>query len=294
MKILFTSDLHGNINLYQDLYRIIKQENVKTIIIGGDLLPRKGQPSKSLNTQRDFVKEYLQIYLKKIKQDFNTAVYIILGNNDWAATIPIFKDLEDRSLLHLLHNQTFSIAQDLFITGYPYVPPTPFFPKDFEKRDLIQDIPKTFGYTPAISISGSIEEVDSYQWFSDNCSIEEDLQNLMKPILGSNTILVMHSPPYNTLLDRTHSNKPVGSKAILDFIKKRQPAITLHGHIHESPSISGSFYQMIGSTLCLNPGQTENRLSAVILDPKRPFETLSHTLYKNQGNPFHFHKAGSS
>ena len=42
---------------------------------------------------------------------------------------------------------------------------------------------------------------------------------------------------------------PVGSKAVREAIKRYQPAVGLHGHIHESRAA-----QMIGSTLCLNPG----------------------------------------
>ncbi len=41
----------------------------------------------------------------------------------------------------------------------------------------------------------------------------------------------------------------VGSKAVRDAIKRYKPVVGLHGHIHESRAA-----QMIGSTLCLNPG----------------------------------------
>ena len=42
---------------------------------------------------------------------------------------------------------------------------------------------------------------------------------------------------------------PVGSKAVREVIKRHQPAVGLHGHIHESKAA-----QKIGSTMCLNPG----------------------------------------
>src|SRR5436309_34530 len=42
---------------------------------------------------------------------------------------------------------------------------------------------------------------------------------------------------------------PVGSKAVRDVIKRYQPVVGLHGHIHESKGA-----QKIGSTMCLNPG----------------------------------------
>ncbi len=74
----------------------------------------------------------------------------------------------------------------------------------------------------------------------------------------------VHVPPHNTPLDkapRLDSNlKPVimpggvqkisvGSTAVNIVIKRYQPLLALHGHIHESPG-----NVKIGRTLCLNPG----------------------------------------
>jgi Icc-related predicted phosphoesterase len=42
---------------------------------------------------------------------------------------------------------------------------------------------------------------------------------------------------------------PVGSRAVRDAIKRYQPAVGLHGHIHESRGA-----QKIGWTVCVNPG----------------------------------------
>ena len=80
----------------------------------------------------------------------------------------------------------------------------------------------------------------------------------------SSCIFNLHCPPYNTILDVApmldetlkavtvggaimQSN--VGSKAVLDAIKKYQPLFSLHGHIHESRGDC-----MIGRTVCINPG----------------------------------------
>jgi len=47
----------------------------------------------------------------------------------------------------------------------------------------------------------------------------------------------------------------VGSNAIHAFIKAKQPLLTLHGHIHESPDVSGKWFSKLGKTLCTQPGQ---------------------------------------
>ena len=56
---------------------------------------------------------------------------------------------------------------------------------------------------------------------------------------------------------------PVGSKAVRDAIKRYQPVVGLHGHIHESRGA-----QQIGSTLCINPGSdyTADVLRGAVVD----------------------------
>jgi Icc-related predicted phosphoesterase len=50
-------------------------------------------------------------------------------------------------------------------------------------------------------------------------------------------------------------SRAVGSKAIYDFLLEYQPQPSLHGHIHESPEISGRWHARLGDTLCIQPGQ---------------------------------------
>lgn len=74
----------------------------------------------------------------------------------------------------------------------------------------------------------------------------------------------MHVPPYNTSIDkapRLDSNlkpivipggvemMPVGSISVTNVIKRYQPMLALHGHVHEA---RGNV--KIGRTLCINPG----------------------------------------
>jgi Icc-related predicted phosphoesterase len=62
-------------------------------------------------------------------------------------------------------------------------------------------------------------------------------------------ILVSHSPPHGSKVDRTFLGMHVGSKTVRDFIDDFQPDLCLCGHIHEA---IGS--DRIGNTLVLNPG----------------------------------------
>jgi Icc-related predicted phosphoesterase len=78
-----------------------------------------------------------------------------------------------------------------------------------------------------------------------------------------NVIANIHVPPYNSSLDIAPeldtsvsppraiagSTVPVGSKAVAEFLERRQPLLSLHGHIHESPGAVE-----IGRTKAINPG----------------------------------------
>jgi Icc-related predicted phosphoesterase len=82
------------------------------------------------------------------------------------------------------------------------------------------------------------------------------------------TIYVIHAPPYNTKLDIITTGVHVGSKSVREFIEKEQPCLTLHGHIHESPKMSGSYKDTIRTTVCINVGSSfpEVKLNCVVID----------------------------
>jgi Icc-related predicted phosphoesterase len=115
---------------------------------------------------------------------------------------------------------------------------------------------------------------------------EEDLGARLKKMTDrvtappEKTVYNFHCPPYGTGLDDApeltedmrpkhggRSTVPVGSKAVRDAIKDGQPALALHGHIHEARGNA-----RIGKTLCINPGSSYEQgqlLGAVVnLDGK--------------------------
>ena len=62
-------------------------------------------------------------------------------------------------------------------------------------------------------------------------------------------LMVCHTPPYGTKLDRLTNGIPVGSMSVRQFIEKHQPHLCITGHIHESPGVD-----FIGRTKILNAG----------------------------------------
>lgn len=106
-------------------------------------------------------------------------------------------------------------------------------------------------------------------WNTERERSEEELARLIDDMLeplppDANCIFNFHCPPYASTLDDAPeldstlkpvirggrpSIVPVGSHAVRAAIKKYQPVVSLHGHIHESRGV-----QKIGKTLCINPG----------------------------------------
>jgi hypothetical protein len=77
----------------------------------------------------------------------------------------------------------------------------------------------------------------------------------------------------------------IGSRSIRVFIETCQPLLTLHGHIHESPEISGHYFDRIGNTLSVNPGQFPcgSKLHAVTFEMETPGKTLHPTCFPDTG-----------
>jgi Icc-related predicted phosphoesterase len=104
--------------------------------------------------------------------------------------------------------------------------------------------------------------------------IDEMARRLERP---ARSIFNLHVPPYGSGLDvcprldtSVDPPRPVvgenisaGSRAVLDAIRRFQPLLSLHGHIHESGGM-----QRIGRTTCLNPGSEygEGILRTAVID----------------------------
>lgn len=82
---------------------------------------------------------------------------------------------------------------------------------------------------------------------------EEEYASLIsetsKDITNHNMIVLSHTPPYSTKLDRVRSGVHVGSKSLRKFIEEKNPLLCVCGHIHESRGLD-----RIGNTIMVNPG----------------------------------------
>ncbi len=280
MVVVYTSDLHGNKENYQELFELAEQRKAQAIIIGGDMLPIHGPFKYSLQEQQNFIFSYLEPKIRDFRSRApQTTIYAMLGNDDWQASNVHLGTLVAKGTLRLLHGEKHELGSGYELVGYAHVPPTPFTIKDGERRDLQKDVADQQRCTACVSQGTKIVVVDPEQYFASVMSIEEELERLPKERDPSRTVYVMHSPPFKTNLDRLFDGRWVGSQAIRAFVEKYQPYLTLHGHIHESSEISGTYWDRIGKTICLNPGQSTEELYAVVFELEDITATIEHTVF---------------
>jgi len=74
-------------------------------------------------------------------------------------------------------------------------------------------------------------------------------------------LMICHTPPYDTRLDRLVNGTPVGSPAVRRFIEAHRPDVAVVGHIHE-----GRGTETVGDTLVVNPGALRDGGYVVVED----------------------------
>ncbi len=267
MRILYTADLHGNPAFYGKLFALAVRKKADTIVVGGDLLPKTGEYANLINEQRQFITGTLHPLLLAFR-DSNPAVDVLLmmGNDDFQVNLPLLEEMEAEGLLKLLHMKVHPYTQDLSIAGYSCVRPTPFSCKDWERYDDESRILQPGPYRSVISTMDGLADIDEQEWYASHPTIEEGLEQLARMSDPKRTLYVLHDPPWNTTLDTLWNGQHIGSMAVRRFIEQHQPPLVLSGHIHESPKASGKILDRIGETLCVNPGQTEAILQAVMIE----------------------------
>jgi uncharacterized protein len=112
----------------------------------------------------------------------------------------------------------------------------------------------------------------------DEDALAERLKKMIEKVSAppERTIYNFHCPPYGSGLDDApeltedlrpkHGGRsivPVGSTAVREAIEEGQPALSLHGHIHEARGNT-----RIGRTLCINPGSSyeQGQLLGAVVD----------------------------
>jgi Icc-related predicted phosphoesterase len=149
-------------------------------------------------------------HLLSLLTDLRVPVLFVPGNCDPPSLTGV--DIEG---VTCIHGKTVSIG-DITFLGVGASPPTPFStPFEMSEDKILETLNRASSNLPV------------NKWF----------------------VLVSHSPPWNTRLDRTSLGLHAGSRSVRRFIEERQPSIVFCGHIHEAKG-----KEKIGKTIIINPG----------------------------------------
>lgn len=280
LRCFFVSDLHGRIERYEKLFERVTAEQPDALFIGGDLLPSpyaarmSGEPF-----HENFIQTFLVKALQKIKEKLGEAypsVFVIMGNDDARMEEPAVQEAEKQGIWEYCHFRR--IRWDQFtVYGYTYVPPTPFRLKDWERFD-VTDYIRPGCISPHDRDAVFTVPVNEHELRTT--TIEKDLKQMTGDETLEKSIFLFHSPPHRSKLDRAaldgqrindiQIDVHVGSTAIRRFIEKRQPLLTLHGHIHESSRLTGSWLEKFTRTQSFNASHDGPELSLIRFDPYFP------------------------
>jgi Icc-related predicted phosphoesterase len=278
MRICYSSDFHGSRELYDQLETLLRREEPDLVILGGDMFP-DGEDHDPAGTQAAWVREQFAPRIDAWKRAVpGLAIACLMGNHDWLGTETVVRAEQDAARFSLLELQRPRRYGGISFLGCPLSPPTPHWVKDYERLDMDDDQVPDFGAAVWATRANGIGEVDAEEHFRSNPPLAAEFAAAPTP--DNPWILVAHAPPRGTKLDRLPNlDYPIGSRAVREFIESRRPLCALHGHVHESPQVTGSYFDEVGGVLCINPGQSHERLQAVLFDTNQLRATLRHTVF---------------
>ncbi len=283
---VFAADLHGHPDRYDKLLGAIVTETPRAVFLGGDLLP--GLLAGMTGADRsapDFIAQFLTSRLLQLRETMGAdypEIFVILGNDDGRSVEPAMLEAEQHGIWHYAHDHRIDFC-GFTVYGYSYVPPTPFMLKDWERYDVSRHVDP--GCVSPEEGHHSITVTARDLRYS---TMKDDLDRLTKEHDLDRAVFLFHSPPYQTRLDRaaldgkTIDHVPldvhVGSIAIRRFIEQRQPWLCLHGHVHESARLTGSWSDRIGRTPLMSAAHDGPELALVRFDLEQPGTASRHLL----------------
>ena len=261
MRVLFVTDLHGNRWKYDRLSEAAKDFRADVVINGGDMLPWNNDPFK----QGEFITSCLDNHFSRFD---SAGIYYLCcpGNDDLRIFDQLFEETcKKYPFVICLAQRKFEVGGYEFI-GMNRVVDYPFQLKDRCRMDTDDYIfQEQFG-KGLLSTPDGWQEIDDWFAYAKTLpTIEAELNRLVRPEDMEKSVYVIHMPPYRLGLDKCYHGAEVGSEAIYNFLKEYQPKLSLHGHIHESPEVTGQWQAKLGRTTCIQPGQL-NEFSYVTID----------------------------
>jgi Icc-related predicted phosphoesterase len=301
MKIFFATDIHGSEVCWRKFLNSAAFYKADLVVLGGDVTGKAMVPVTSHNgywqvtvrgqSYRLETREELEAMLTRIR---NSGFYPAMVTPDELQHLSQEEGAVDRRFTTEMISSLdrwLDMADGKLKGGN--IPCILNGGNDdiWEIDDVIDQSPcVTFGEGKALDLDGfhliSMGWTNPTPWDTFREAPEDQLAAKIEAVANQvpdmeRTIFNFHAPPYGTGLDEapaldaslrpTHGGavmKPVGSTAVRDAIRKHQPLLSVHGHIHESRGI-----KRMGRTMAINPGSVYGdgvlQGAVIDLDPKK-------------------------
>ncbi|HXZ90824.1 MAG TPA: phosphoesterase [Candidatus Dormibacteraeota bacterium] len=300
-RIFFSVDVHGNTMVWRKWLSAVQYYQVNTLMLCGDLTGKMLVPLIKQHDGSYEVRFFQQKNKVKNEQEYKVMVDRIenSGNYPFDATpeeIEVLRKSKDKvdalmkqSIMERIkkwcelavEKLDLKKTQLIMMPGNDDIKEVDSIIKSYEDKGIVYPLDKI------VQIGGvdtlSFEYVNPSPWDTPRELSESDMTKRIDEIASKlsdprKSIFNFHCPPYGTKIDMApqldKSLKPVteggavvfahcGSKAVLEALKKYQPMIGLHGHIHEAGATD-----KVGETPVVNPGSEygEGMIRGIIID----------------------------
>jgi len=299
LRFLFASDFHGNETVWRKFLNAASMFKVDMLLMGGDLTGKVLIPivdredgyyeATFLDQTHVIPKSEVEEFRKKVKS-YSYIPYVCskpefqaLNAGGQEAVEKVFEKLECQTVKEWCDLIPQKVPRNVKVVIHPGND------DKFAIDDVLRNHPSVvFGEETILNPDGEHEFLcfgwsNPTPWNSPRECPEEELKERLDKVIDKvndfeRATFCIHVPPYDSEIDRAPLldkdfkpvikggrpvYHPVGSKAVREAIKKHQPLLALHGHIHEAPG-----FLKIGRTQCLNPGSeyAEGILKAFLLE----------------------------
>ena len=282
LRIFFTTDIHGSDRCFRKFLAAAESYEADALVLGGDiagkgLVPIRSQDGNLSATVRGEVVTVPRAEEGKLRAEINRLGFysVVADEAEIERMQSEPKHLErafEQAIIQQIEGWAELTAERLPARVRCIITPGNDDPKAIDP--VLKASPRIESPEAEICdlgpvVMASCGDVTPTPWNTEREYPEEELTARLDAILdkaatGARVVANFHCPPYGSGLDFAAeldsqlrpvirggrpSIIPVGSKAVREVIKRRQPVVGLHGHIHESKGA-----QKIGVTMCLNPG----------------------------------------
>lgn len=293
-KIFFCTDIHGSTRCFRKLVSAFDFYKVNVVILGGDMTGKavvpivtqeNGTYTCSFLGRNWTLKDSRELEQQK-KLIVDAGMYVFECSR---GDLDNLKDKKDRIDEIFKEKVIKRIREWLNIADVNLKPTNKHIivAPGNDDAEYVDEILRESDVV--VNVEGRVLDLDGHHemlssgwanptpWHTPRECSEEQLKEKIEVMIPQirnleQCIFNLHVPPFDSGLDTVPSLKEnlelkrgtmaVGSTAVRDAIKRYQPLIGLHGHIHEVTAD-----RRIGRTLCVNPGShyTEGLLNGVIV-----------------------------